>query len=156
MRHRLLLPNRFKLIGLLTLIPFLALGIAVRFFDFGFTFLSSHSVWEITSSNISSHISDYQNYTDELALSGIIISLLLIAFTREKQEDEFISQLRLESLQWAVLINYVLLLAATWIVYQFAYIDVMMYNMLTVLLLFILRFHILLWKNRYSTDHQKS
>jgi hypothetical protein len=156
MRHRLLLPNRFKLIGLLGFIPFLALGIAVRFFDFGFSFLTRKDVWRLVTENGSSNISDFQNYSDELALSGIIISLLLIAFSREKQEDEFISQLRLESLQWAVLINYLLLLAATWIVYQFAYLDVMMYNMLTVLLLFILRFHILLWKNKYSTDHQKS
>jgi hypothetical protein len=156
MRHRLLLPNRFKLIGLLALLPFLALGIAVRFYDYGFTFLTRKSLWNLSAGTNSTNITDFQNYSDELALSGIIISLLLIAFSREKQEDEFISQLRLESLQWAVLINYILLLAATWIVYQFAYIDVMMYNMLTVLLLFILRFHILLWKNKYSTDHQKS
>jgi len=156
MRNRLLLPNRFKLIGLLALIPFLALGIAVRFFDFGFSFLTHKSAWILNSVNGTSNITDFQNYTDEIALSGIIISLLLIAFSREKQEDEFISQLRLESLQWAVLINYLLLLIATWVVYQFAYLDVMMYNMLTVLLLFILRFHILLWKNKYSTDHQKS
>jgi hypothetical protein len=156
MRHRLLLPNRYKFIGLFALIPFLALGIAVRFFDFGFTFLTRKSIWNLSAGRHTSNITDYQNNSDELALSGIIISLLLIAFSREKQEDEFISQLRLESLQWAVLINYLLLLAATWIVYQFAYLDVMMYNMLTVLLLFILRFHILLWKNKYSTDHQKS
>lgn len=156
MKHRLLLPNRFKLIGLLALIPFIALGIAVRFFDFGFTFLTYKNFWTLKSVNGTSNLTDYQNYTDELALSGIIISLLLIAFSREKQEDEFISQLRLESLQWAVLINYLLLLIATWVVYQFAYLDVMMYNMLTVLLLFILRFHILLWKNKYSTEHQKS
>lgn len=156
MRHRLLLPNRFKLIGILTLIPFLTLGIAIRFFDFGFAFLAHAGTYNFTSGDSNMHITDYQNYSDELALSGIIISLLLIAFSREKQEDEFISQLRLESLQWAVLINYLLLLIATWAVYEFAYIDVMMYNMLTVLLLFILRFHILLWKNKYSTDHQKS
>jgi len=155
MRHRLLLPNRFKLIGILGLIPFLALGIAIRFFDFGFAFLARSGTYSFSEGDSSMHITDYQNYSDELALSGIIICLLLIAFSREKQEDEFISQLRLESLQWAVLINYLLLLIATWAVYEFAYIDVMMYNMLTVLLLFILRFHILLWKNKYSTDHQK-
>jgi hypothetical protein len=150
MRHRLLLPNRFKLIGLLLFVPSLALGIAVRFFDFGFDFLSyTNNVHDLFQNGS-------QNYTDELALSGIIISLLLIAFSREKEEDEFITRLRLESLQWAVLINYILLLAATWIVYHFAYIDVMVYNMLTVLLLFILRFHILLWKNKFSADHQKS
>ena len=150
----MLLPNQFKLIGLLLLIPFLALGIAVKFFDFGFDFLSYQVQWDLFSGN--TNVSDTQNYTDELALSGIIISLLLIAFSREKQEDEFITRLRLESLQWAVLINYILLVVATWIIYRFAYIDVMMYNMLTVLLLFIIRFHILIWKNKLSADNQKS
>jgi hypothetical protein len=153
MRHRMLLPNRFKLIGLLLFIPSLALGIAFRFFDFNFPGLES-GMHLISQPGFS--LDNRQNFTDEIALSGIIISLLLIAFSREKQEDEFITRLRLESLQWAVLINYFLLLAATWIVYQFAYIDVMMYNMLTVLLLFILRFHILLWKNKFPADLQKS
>ena len=153
MRHRMLLPNRFKLIGLLLFIPSLALGIAVRFFDFSFPGLES-GMRLISQPGFS--LDNRQNYTDEIALSGIIISLLLIAFSREKQEDEFITRLRMESLQWAVLINYILLLAATWIVYQFAYIDVMMYNMLTVLLLFILRFHIVIWKNKLSADNQKS
>jgi hypothetical protein len=152
MKPRLLLPNRFKLIGLILAVPSLALGIAVRFFEFGFSFLNYVKQYDI----LSGKITDTRNYTDELALSGIIISFLFIAFAREKQEDEFITRLRLESLQWAVLINYILLLITTWIVYEFAFIDVMMYNMLTVLLLFILRFHILLWKNKFSADHQKS
>jgi hypothetical protein len=153
MKPRLLLPNRFKLLGLLLLLPFLALGIAVRFFDYGFTFLGYQVTWEIPTGG---QATDFRNLSDELALSGIIVSLLFIAFAREKQEDEFITRLRLESLQWAVLINYILLLAATWIIYEVAFLDVMMYNMLTVLLLFILRFHILLWKNKFSADHQKA
>jgi hypothetical protein len=149
MKYRLLLPNRFKLIGVLLFILFLALGIAVRFFDFGFLFLME----QVKPGSIFK--SNRQDFTDETALSGMIIGLLLIAFAREKEEDEFITRIRLESLQWTVLINYILLLAATWLIYGVAYIDVMMYNMLTVLILFIGRFHILLWKNRYSANHQK-
>jgi hypothetical protein len=76
--------------------------------------------------------------------------LLFIAFAREKQEDEFIGKLRLESLQWAVLFNYALLLLATWLIHGLGYIDVMMYNMLTILLFFIIRFHVVLYKNRSS------
>jgi len=78
------------------------------------------------------------------------VALLFIAFAREKQEDEFIGRLRLESLQWAVLVNYILLLLATWLIHGFSYIDVMMYNMLTILIFFILRFHVLLFRNRSS------
>jgi hypothetical protein len=37
------------------------------------------------------------------------IGLFLVAFAKEKIEDEQISQLRLDSLQWAIYLNYLLL-----------------------------------------------
>ncbi len=148
MRSKLLLPPKYKLIGLFIFIPFFLLGIAVRFYDFGFSFLQ----FQVSVDN-GIFDNNRQDLTDELTLTGLIVGLLFIAFSREKQEDEFINKIRLESLQWAVLINYILLLIATWVVYNFSYIDVMMYNMLTVLLIFIVRFHILLWKNNYSANH---
>jgi hypothetical protein len=148
MESKLLFPNRYKLIGLFIFIPFLILGIAVRFYDFGFTIFQ----FQVKVNN-GIFDNNRQDLTDELALTGLIVGLLFIAFSREKQEDEFIGKIRLESLQWAVLINYILLLIATWMVYNFSFIDVMMYNMLTVLLIFILRFHIILWRNDYYANH---
>jgi hypothetical protein len=134
MKSILLLPASYKRIGWLLLIPSLLLGIGVRFFDFEWKFLTVGKGREaILDSKI--------NFTDEIALTGIILGLLFIAFAREKQEDEFIYHTRLQSWQWSVLINYGLLLLATWLVHGLAYIDVMMYNMLTVLIIFIIRFH---------------
>jgi hypothetical protein len=40
----------------------------------------------------------------------MLIGLLLVAFSKERIEDEQISRLRLDSLQWAVYFNYVLLI----------------------------------------------
>ncbi len=147
MKSSLLLPSRYKWIGGIVLIPSLILGILVRFKDFSFAFLTvpeGQARVRSTSLNFDEQI----NLTDELALTGMIVGLLFIAFAREKQEDEFIGKLRLQSLQWAVLVNYVLLLVATWLVHGFGYIDVMMYNMLTILVFFIIRFHVILFKNR--------
>lgn len=141
MNHSLLLPNRYKKLGILVLLVFLVFGIFVRFADLELPFLSLHR-------EKNSLLDLAINLTDELALTGIIIGLLLIAFSREKVEDEFIGKMRLESLQWAVLINYILLIVATWLVHGFAYIDVMMYNMLTILIIFIIRFHYTLRKNQ--------
>jgi hypothetical protein len=146
MISKLLFPNRFKLIGLLIFIPALILGIAFRFFDFGVGFLSVH----VNGKNIFGN--GIQDFTDEVALTGIIAGLLMIAFAKEKHEDEFINKIRLESLQWAVLINYILLIIATWLVYDANYIDVMMYNMLTVLIFFIIRFHIMLARNKSTLN----
>src|SRR3954468_12775580 len=40
----------------------------------------------------------------------MVIGLLMIAFSKEKVEDEHISQLRLESLKWAICFNYLVLI----------------------------------------------
>lgn len=148
MKTKLLLPNRYKTLGILLLAVSLTLGIAVRFWDFEFNFLSV--VLQVKANRV---FDDKINLTDELALSGIIVSLLFIAFAKEKTEDEFINRTRLESWQWAVLINYILLLIATWAVHGFAYIDVMMYNMLTIPILFIVRFNYVLYKTKSYTEN---
>ncbi|HUR11481.1 MAG TPA: hypothetical protein VM012_08930 [Flavitalea sp.] len=143
MKAPFLLPHRYKLIGWILFIPFLLLGILWRFSDFEFGFAN----WDTQSTLIRSkniNLDETVNFTDEIALTGIVVSLLFIAFAREKHEDEFINRTRLDSLQWAVIINYSLLVLAAWFVHGFAFIDVMMYNMLTVLILFIIRFHFVL------------
>ena len=152
MKSSLLLPPRYKWIGMIVLVPSLILGILVRFKDFEFDFLTFPSKAKQGGMQKIFNFDEVINLTDELALTGIIIGLLFIAFAREKQEDEFIGKIRLESLQWAVLINYVLLLVATWLVHGLGYIDVMMYNMLTILIFFIIRFHTVLFRNRSSIN----
>ena len=148
MKSNLLIPSRFKFIGLAILIPSVLLGIWWRFFEFEIGFLT------IKSNHVGSSIFEglNLNFTDEIALTGIITGLLLIAFSREKQEDEFINRIRLESLQWAVLVNYVLLIIAAFLVHGWSFIDVMMYNMLTVLIIFIVRFHVILYRNKTSVE----
>ena len=141
MRLKLLLPTKFKWIGLALFVPFLILGILNAYTGFQIEVLS------MSQKHNSGFTSD-QNLTDELALSGLIISLLMIAFAKEKEEDEFIYQSRLESWEWAVLINFLLLIIACWTFYGLPFLDVMMYNMLTPLLIFIIRFHWVLLRNK--------
>jgi hypothetical protein len=151
MKTSLLLPARYKRIGIILFIPSLVLGILCRFWDFSFDFLTLR----LPSANKDANTGKLSfegiiNFTDEFAITGLILSLLFIAFAREKQEDEFIHQNRLESWQWAVVLNYVLLLIAIWFVHGMEFIDVMMYNMLTVLIIFIIRFNYVLYKNKVS------
>jgi hypothetical protein len=112
-----------------------------------FTFPFLEIPYQAGDNSKSFHTSDH-NLTNEVALSGVIISLLMIAFAKEKQEDEFIDKVRLESLQWAVLVNYLLLLIATWLIHGWGFIEVMMYNMLTVLIIFIVRFNYVLSRSK--------
>lgn len=147
MKSKLLLSHKFKIIGVLLFIPSLVLGLMYRFADFSVGFLTLKNGWSHVKSN-SLNLDENINLTDEFALTGLIVALLFIAFAREKEEDEFIHHTRLESWQWAVLINYGLLLLATWLVHGLGYVDVMMYNMLTVLIIFIVRFHVVLAINK--------
>ena len=144
MRTKLLIPHRFKIIGILLFIPFLILGLFNRYVGFEFAFLNHPGA--------QNSIPPTQNLTDELALTGCIVSLLLVAFAREKEEDEFIYHNRIESWEWAVLINFLMLLLATWIFYNEAFIDVMMYNLLTPLIIFIIRFNWVLIRNKRSEE----
>lgn len=93
------------------------------------------------------------NVLDEILGVLLIIGGTLVAFSREKIEDEFISKLRLDSLVWATYVNYGLLLLALLLVYDLAFFNVMIINMFTLLLFFIARFHWYLLKNRQSVAH---
>lgn len=150
MKTKWLFPHRFRLIGWLIFVPSTILGLVAMYVDFNFGWLVAEVLNEsitIESGNSITHLTDIQNLTDEVAAIGVIIGLLLIAFSREKVEDEMINQLRLEALQWSVYANYIVLGIAIMTVYDTAFFNVMIYNMFTVLLVFIARFRWLLYRN---------
>jgi hypothetical protein len=80
---------------------------------------------------------------DELAALAIIIGGLLVGFTKEKVEDEFIYKLRNDSLVWAIIFNYIVLAFAVVFVYEFSFFHVLVFNMFTPLLFFVIRFNFL-------------
>jgi hypothetical protein len=87
------------------------------------------------------------NVVDEVLTSIFIICGLMFAFSKEKIEDEMVSKIRLESLVWATYVNYLILLLCVIFIYGFSFLHVMKYNMFTLLLFFIIRFHWTLYKN---------
>ncbi len=85
---------------------------------------------------------------DELITLAIIIGGLLVGFTKEKVEDEFIYKLRKDSLVWALIFNFAVLLFTTIFIYDFAFFDVLIFNMFTPLIFFIVRFNFLKFKTQ--------
>jgi hypothetical protein len=77
---------------------------------------------------------------DEVIALTLMTGLLLLAFSREKIEDEWIQQVRLESFQWAMLVNAVLLAIFILLTHGAPFLTVMVYNMFTPLLIFVARF----------------
>lgn len=138
MKSKYLLPHVYKKIGWFITIPLLLIGILLFPLGEKLTFLRSPT-WLDTFPG---------QYTDEVIAAGLIIGMLLIAFSREKNEDEYINKIRLESLQISVLINYLLLIICILVVYDVEFLAVMTYNMFTILLLFIIRFNFILYRNK--------
>lgn len=149
MKTKLLLPYRYKQIGWFIFYPALLLGLLIIFknIEVGWLNVKMLSIFpDILSKNPRYFSIIEVNLTNTLTGILFLVGALLVGFTEEKFEDEFIEKLRLSALLWAVLINYILLLLAFLFIYQFQFINVMVFNMFTVLLLFIARFRYLLYK----------
>lgn len=137
---------------LVDFVPSVILGLADMYGDFSIGWLVAsilNKPFTIHIDTSKANLVEIQNLTDELASLGIIIGLLFIAFSREKVEDEMIGQLRLEALQWSVYANYLILALAILTLYNEAFFNVMVYNMFTVLLVFIGRFRWLIYRNNH-------
>ena len=162
MKSRFLFPHRFKLIGWIIAIPALILGGFVLFNDLSFDFLTfklpfnyyfTHTFVSGTSqTNFKDEVSQF-NFTDEIAAIGSIIGLILVAFSKVKTEDEYVTVTRLESLQWAIYLNFGLLILATLLIHGFGYFQVTIFNMFTPLVFFVVRFHFILFlKPRFEKN----
>lgn len=83
---------------------------------------------------------------DELLSLGLILGLLIVGFARVRNEDERTAQMRLEALQWAIYGNTIILAVCIIFIYGMDFLSILIYNMFTPLLIFVLRFHWLLYK----------
>jgi uncharacterized membrane protein len=92
----------------------------------------------------------YFMLTTLLMLTGMV----LFAFSKERIEDEQIAQLRMDSLQWAVYLSYLLLIIALAIDTNKADLrDIIHMNVWVPLLIFILLFRFKMYRNtRYIKD----
>lgn len=144
MLTKILLPHYLKKIGWFALLPFAALLFFNNYFDFSLDFLDfkfrEGTLFEGST----------ENFTNELALLGVFGSLFLIAFSREKEEDEFIQKLRLDSLLVACYVYTFILIIGTLAFYGFGYLEFMGYNMFTIQLIFIARFGWVMRQQRKS------
>lgn len=153
MKAKFLLPNKSKYVGWL----FLVVSIVLFYVKWKVT----HAEYSILESGIpisnldDSFYSFFSNtsfkqffLTDTFVGILFIVGGLIVSFSREKIEDEYIAKLRLSSFQWAFLANYVLLLLCFIFIYGMSFLAVMCYNMFTTMILFIVRFNFLVWLSK--------
>jgi hypothetical protein len=154
MKKQILLPHKCKWIGF----GVLAVGISTFFFG---SFLEKHLSFDISSFPyfkmfygdgmvfVSGYYLDLR-YTLQIFL--IVAGGILIMFSKEKIEDEFTMSIRLKSLMYSVLINYIIVLVTDIFLYGEAFLYVMMFNFYTVIIFYVLIFNLLLFKNSRKNE----
>ncbi|KAA5546686.1 hypothetical protein [Adhaeribacter rhizoryzae] len=155
MKTSFLFPNSFKKVGWVLLVPGTILGLLVLFQGYEIAFLNAKvftlfkETQFLNSQNPGGHLVN-NNLTNELASVIFMVGAILVGFSKEKQEDEYISKIRLESLVWATYLNYGFLLIGLLFVYDTQFLTFMALNMFTLLIFFIIRFHLVLSQNQFS------
>ncbi len=139
MKNSMLLPYRFKKIGWAILIPTLLLGIVVAFQGFDTTGLSQN----------------LETWLNNLLIIGILCGSLFITCSREKIEDEMIARIRLEALLFALYANTAVIVVSALATYGLAFVDVMVYNLFTLPLLFLVILRYRLWRLKKTIRNEE-
>jgi len=95
------------------------------------------------------------NILDELIFCLLVVSGILVGFSKNKVEDEMVSKIRLESLVWATYLNYVILFIGILFIYGTKFLSMLYINIFSLLFFFIIRFHWKLYQyNKMSSDEE--
>ena len=119
MKQNYLLPHGFKRVGLIMLVPFLAACIWLLCGPCeGDWFLVDVPALASTSEWFGMTATDPVN---EICMLGLLVSLVFIALSREKDEDEMTAVVRMQSFVWSFWCTAVLMLVAILFVYDLAF-----------------------------------
>ncbi len=143
MKSRFLLPHRWRLAGIIIFLLGFGFFIADQWLNvdiFTWHNLRSFESQTLTGPSIN------ENFADEIKMLLILFGLLMIAFSKERVEDEYIAQQRLDSLQWAIYVNYAIFAVCVLAVYGADFFMVTIYNVFTPLIIFIVRFRWMMYR----------
>jgi len=136
-------------------------GIMMTLLGFFSTFLSTYGeiqleFLELRSEKDSKDIFEMQiNFTDEIACLILVVGLLLLGFSAEKQEDERISQIRLNALQWAMYLHYILLAVSVIFIHGLIFLNVLFLNVFLPLIIFVIRFRWVIFRENRRILNEK-
>jgi len=140
MKTRFLFPSVFRLLGLLLLAADLIFVIGLKILrPEGYVYADLHHV---PGSGLRHDviINDGTRWHNDVIILLLVFGLVLIAFSGSKTEDELISRLRLDSLQWAAYVNYSIFIVCVIFINGIDFLPVLIFNVITPLVFFIARF----------------
>jgi hypothetical protein len=112
--------------------------------DFNVTSSSPFRLWEIID----------DNFTAEAAGILFVIGALFVAFSKEKNEDEYIAKIRLESLMWATYVAFAIQIFCLLFFYGFRFFQSMCINLFTILIVFIVRYYFIIYRSKSPRDEE--
>lgn len=158
MKNTLLLPYRFKKIGWALLIPTLLLGILMYIdgFDGIPSFLCPGVPQNVYAPGYAfCHSQTTARILNNVALIGILVGTLFVACSRERVEDELITRIRLNSLLTALYANTAVVIIGALTAYDLKFLDIMVYNLLTLPVIFLVVFRCKLWRLRKEAHDEE-
>lgn len=163
MDTKLLLPNRFKRLGwlifapalILTILGMLEVSSALSFFS-DTHFLSEWTTIKVAEKGSLSAFLDgpTNDLAGEILMTLTAIGFFFVAFSRERTDDEWIMKVRLESLLWAFYVHLAAFFLSVWLSYGLAFYVVLSWNMLTAPLVFLARFHWIVYVKPYLEERR--
>ncbi|QYJ69124.1 hypothetical protein [Flavobacterium litorale] len=145
MKTNFLFPYRLKLIsGILFTISFILLTLLYASDDSSRFEINAKVFAVLGDSGLGSKNTLFNwietSVTDELLMLFVIPFGIIYAFSKEKNEDEMVASLRMNSLAWATIVNYIIVLLGYLFIYGLVFFNVLMVAMVSQLLIFILLF----------------
>ncbi|MCF0165247.1 MAG: hypothetical protein HUJ92_08175 [Bacteroidales bacterium] len=142
MKNNYLFPTWCKTVGIVCSIPFLLLGIL---------FIIDSAAMGIDDLKFL-YDCEFLATLDIIALS---VTLMMVAFAREKDEDELTTSVRASSLVIAVEISYVIIFIAALCLYEFAFLSFLCANLFSMLILYIIIFNCRMNRIRKEARNEK-
>ncbi|WP_225986404.1 hypothetical protein [Rufibacter sp. LB8] len=162
MKTRYLFPHRFKKLGWALFLPALVLGLLLinELVSFPWLELPMFALYEPAMLGEPSGVKETfeiveNNLADEIIATLLLVGTLLVTCSEVKQEDEYSGKLRLESLLWATYVNAGLLIFCFFFVYGLGFYQIMVFNLFTLMILFLIRFHVVYYRATNLAVHEE-
>ncbi len=154
MNSKILFPNKWKLPALFIFIPCFLMVVAQILLGLEVQWMELEVNLPVITDNPLFGSRRYfvwveRDIADLVLLSVTIISGVIYAFAKEKQEDEMITSIRKDSLIWAFYFNYAVLIISIFVIAGFDLFMILALNILSLLAFFIIRFE---WQKRLLKD----
>lgn len=145
MKKDLLLPNGFKKAGWVLLFTSLVMGAWAAWLDFDFSKSALLVSLQLATNSL------LNNYI----VIGLWLGVILVGCSRERVEDEMIGRIRLNALLAAFYFQALFIVVATLVCNSFDYLDIMIYNLVSYPLIFIVAYRWMLWRTLKMTGDEE-